>query len=135
MSEPVSNDKVRQMIESPEMRARVDDPKTEQQVKAGFEEAASKVRGRLGDVWQDVQDIYHMAFDKDFTMEPRVKYVAIGALVYLVLPIDLVPDPIPLVGVVDDLAALAFAVKYAKPEIERYRAYKASRGSGGTGAT
>jgi uncharacterized membrane protein YkvA (DUF1232 family) len=46
---------------------------------------------------------------------------------YLVVPIDLIPDPIPVIGVADDIAVIVFAIRYARPEIERYRAFRAER--------
>ena len=40
-----------------------------------------------------------------------------GALGYFILPIDLIPDVIPVVGFSDDLAALLFALKSVKDNI------------------
>lgn len=52
----------------------------------------------------------------------KAKTIILGALGYLILPIDLIPDFIPVVGFTDDLAALIAAVKtvsnYVTPEIE-----------------
>ncbi len=51
------------------------------------------------------------------------KGLIIGALGYLILPVDLIPDFIPAAGYTDDLAALLAVVKMCKehitPEIER----------------
>lgn len=53
----------------------------------------------------------------------RIRSLIIGALGYLILPIDLIPDFIPVAGWTDDLAALAAVIKmvsdYITPEIER----------------
>lgn len=40
------------------------------------------------------------------------KLVAYGALFYLILPFDLIPDTIPVFGYVDDFGILGFAVAY-----------------------
>ena len=52
----------------------------------------------------------------------KVKAEIIGALGYLILPFDLIPDYIPVVGYTDDFAALQAAVRltlaYITPEIE-----------------
>lgn len=40
-----------------------------------------------------------------------------GALGYFILPIDLIPDVIPVVGYSDDLTALLFALKSVKDNI------------------
>ena len=51
------------------------------------------------------------------------KGLIIGALGYLILPVDLIPDFIPVAGYTDDLTALLAVVKMCKehitPEIER----------------
>ena len=39
-----------------------------------------------------------------------VRGTIIGALGYLILPFDLIPDPIPGVGFIDDLAAMGFVL-------------------------
>ncbi|HEU0118673.1 MAG TPA: YkvA family protein [Alphaproteobacteria bacterium] len=40
------------------------------------------------------------------------KFIAYGALFYLVLPFDMVPDTIPVFGYIDDFGVLGFAVAY-----------------------
>lgn len=48
---------------------------------------------------------------------PRhVKVLMIGCLLYLLLPIDLIPDTIPLLGLCDDLALVGLVLRY----IERF---------------
>ena len=54
-------------------------------------------------------------------ISPEVPYaqksIIIGALGYLICPIDLIPDLIPVVGYTDDLAALAAAIAAVKSNI------------------
>jgi uncharacterized membrane protein YkvA (DUF1232 family) len=40
------------------------------------------------------------------------KLVAYGALFYLITPLDLIPDHIPVIGLIDDFGILGFAVAY-----------------------
>jgi uncharacterized membrane protein YkvA (DUF1232 family) len=40
------------------------------------------------------------------------KLVAYGALFYLIFPLDLIPDHIPVIGLIDDFGILGFAVAY-----------------------
>lgn len=47
---------------------------------------------------------------RDRRVPVRAKRLAAGLAIYAVLPIDLIPDLIPVVGVVDDLLALAVAL-------------------------
>ncbi|WP_018631602.1 YkvA family protein [Neomegalonema perideroedes] len=48
---------------------------------------------------------YHLVMDSQTPLAARG--VLAGALAYFVLPIDLIPDVIPVVGFTDDVAALA----------------------------
>ena len=53
----------------------------------------------------------------------KIKGVIVGALGYVIVPVDLIPDFIPVGGYVDDLAAITAAVKtaraYITPDIRR----------------
>ena len=46
---------------------------------------------------------------------------AIAGLVYLVMPLDALPDFIPLAGFIDDAAILAFLVKSIRDDLQRFR--------------
>lgn len=48
----------------------------------------------------------------------------IATLAYLVLPMDLVPDFIPVAGFTDDAAAFALAVQQLSSEVKSYKAWK-----------
>ena len=50
-----------------------------------------------------------------------------GALIYVLSPIDMILDVIPLVGFLDDALVIGLAVKLAQPDLEKYRVWKASR--------
>ena len=58
----------------------------------------------------------------DPNVSPKEKAIIIGALGYFILPLDLIPDAIPVVGFTDDLAALLAAYGYVKghltPEVK-----------------
>ncbi|MBO4300851.1 MAG: DUF1232 domain-containing protein [Desulfovibrio sp.] len=43
----------------------------------------------------------------------KVRAVILGALGYFILPVDLIPDFIPIVGMSDDIAIVAAAIAYA----------------------
>lgn len=42
------------------------------------------------------------------------------ALVYVISPIDIIPDFVPFVGALDDLAILAFAIPMLLKEVDKY---------------
>jgi len=48
----------------------------------------------------------------------KAVFVAIGALVYLVVPFDLIPDSLPGIGLLDDFALLSVAVAYCNPFVQ-----------------
>jgi uncharacterized membrane protein YkvA (DUF1232 family) len=53
--------------------------------------------------------LYYVLIDK--TVLIKDKAIIIGALGYFILPFDLIPDFIPVIGFADDLTALVMAVK------------------------
>lgn len=50
----------------------------------------------------------------------------IGTLLYVLCPVDLIPDVIPVVGYLDDAAMLALCVKFTQFDVEEYLKAKAS---------
>jgi uncharacterized membrane protein YkvA (DUF1232 family) len=70
-----------------------------------------KLRGLAADLpfAEDLLAAHYCAFDRQTPLQ--VKAVLVGALAYFVLPTDLIPDYIPLVGYTDDAAVLAAAIK------------------------
>ncbi len=51
----------------------------------------------------------------------KSKAIAIGALVYFLNPIDLIPDHIPVIGYLDDLAVLSLAVNTLSKEVNKLK--------------
>ena len=49
-----------------------------------------------------------------------------GAVLYFVIPIDFIPDFIPVAGFLDDAAVIAWVVKTCKTEIDLFRALMAN---------
>ncbi len=58
---------------------------------------------------EDLLAAYYCAFDRDTPMQ--VKAALVGALAYFVLPFDVIPDMMPLLGFADDAAVLATALR------------------------
>ena len=59
--------------------------------------------------------LYYLAKSKDVPI--KVKAEIIGALGYLIMPVDIIPDFIPVAGFTDDLGALVFAFNQARTHI------------------
>jgi Uncharacterized conserved protein len=64
--------------------------------------------------------LYYVMTDK--STPTSLKLQIAGALGYLILPLDMIPDFIPISGFVDDISAIAYVYKkvcdYITPEIE-----------------
>ena len=56
----------------------------------------------------DLLAAYYCAFDRDTPLQ--VKATLVGAIAYFVLPIDAIPDVMPVLGFTDDAAVLAAAI-------------------------
>ena len=64
---------------------------------------------------EDLLTAYYCAFDR---ATPRhVQAALIGALAYFVLPFDIIPDMMPILGFTDDAAVLATAIKLVSSHI------------------
>ncbi len=58
---------------------------------------------------EDLLAAYYCAFDRDTPLQ--VKATLVAAIAYFVLPIDAIPDVLPVLGFTDDAAVLAAAIK------------------------
>ena len=89
---------------------------------------------KLAEYKDEVALVFSML--KDFTTGKykkcpwRTIAVLVGALGYVLTPLDLIPDFIPVVGWSDDCLALGGALAFAKMDLEEYKAWKASKSGG-----
>lgn len=84
------------------------------------EELWKKVAGSsLEKVKEYIDAMYKLL--KDPKAEWKHKVISIGALLYVINPIDIMPDFIPIVGYVDDVSAVMIAIKSLGAAIEKYR--------------
>ena len=64
---------------------------------------------------EDLLAAYYCAFDRQTPL--HVKAVLLGAIAYFILPTDLIPDYIPVIGYLDDAAVLAGSIKLVSSHI------------------
>lgn len=57
-------------------------------------------------------------------VSPKVVAALVSALLYLIKGKDLIPDSIPILGQVDDVAVIAVAMKLIAPEIDAFRQWQ-----------
>ena len=67
---------------------------------------------------------------KEYTeVSPKVVAALVSALLYVLKGRDLIPDAIPILGQVDDVAVIAVAMKLIAPEIEAFKQWQAAKES------
>lgn len=83
---------------------------------SGFADKISRVAKRAGAklVYAALVLYYTLESDK---VSRKDKAIIIGALGYLISPLDVVPDAIPIVGLGDDLGVLIFVLKKVWGEV------------------
>ena len=86
------------------------------------EEAEAFSQKHKGAKWyEDFILLFKMVTDKDFEIGTGAYLAIAGALAYVVLPIDVIPDFIPGVGFLDDVFVIGMVMKSISDEIERYK--------------
>ncbi|MGM9709524.1 MAG: YkvA family protein [Prevotella sp.] len=76
----------------------------------GFVEKISRIAKRAGAKLVYVALILYYTLQSD-KVSVKDKAVIIGALGYLISPLDLIPDAFPIAGLTDDLTVLLFVLK------------------------
>ncbi len=134
---------------------RLTEEKAEETLERGFREAESTIDDKeklsdllkklkqkmkslpmLGSVLANVPTMFKLLnsyLKGDYTEIPRKQLVIIvSAVSYLVSPIDLVPDFIPVVGLMDDMAIISICIKAVRSELEKYLAWREQNGLSNT---
>lgn len=61
-------------------------------------------------------------FTCKYTKMPMGSLVAgLGALLYVISPVDLIPDFIPVLGILEDIVVLGLCMKFARYDIQEYK--------------
>ncbi len=87
----------------------------------------NKAYPSLKKVLENVRELYALFKDSvkgNYKLHTANVAMIGGGLLYFILPADLIPDFIPLVGYLDDLAVLTTIMNSLKGEINAYRSWK-----------
>ena len=110
-SENVSRDDVQRILEK------------EDDIEQKFKSA-----GPLEKFWGDIKLLLSMIRDYwngDYRDVPwSTVAAAVGALLYVLSPVDLIPDFIPFVGYLDDAAVVTLCLKAIWSDLEKYKQWK-----------
>ncbi len=83
-----------------------------------------KPTGPLADLWENLKTAFRLLqayINKQYTTIPWGSIVLVlGAVIYFVSPIDLMPDWIPLAGLIDDAAVLVFVLRQINADLQRF---------------
>lgn len=109
----------------------VDDPA---RLPALFHEAASEVasmpRKPFHDLWPYLQTMLRLIraySDGKYRDVPESTLVVmVAAIVYLVNPLDVIPDALPALGYLDDATVVALAVRRSQETLDRFMAWEIS---------
>ena len=74
--------------------------------------------------YDDFMLLLAMLKDRDFHLKPSTWAILAGALAYVVLPVDIIPDFILGLGWLDDTFVLAMVMAGVEQEISEYRKSK-----------
>ena len=96
-------------------------------------EATLKKIPSVGNLLSDIPLLVSMVksyINGEYKEIPYNSIVAvIATLLYVISPIDIIPDVIPVVGFTDDAMAVAFCIKMIHDDLEKYRNWREQNGN------
>ncbi|WP_347157349.1 YkvA family protein [Pontibacter chitinilyticus] len=93
---------------------------------------AKKSVGTLAaEAWENLQVLSRMikaATSGEYKGIPTTTVVGgIAVIIYFIMPIDLIPDVIPVIGLLDDASLLAWFMASIKAELDKYKEWEQSQ--------
>lgn len=87
-------------------------------------------RKSLSDIWKKMQKLFFMVRDSltnKYQELPKAKVaIGIAVILYVIMPVDLVPDVLPVFGFADDAALIAWFMRHAAKEVKQYESWAGS---------
>ena len=120
-SSETSKPQVEEVFKDNKWQAQAEHPGVLDQIGPKWQEFLSTKGQGLKTYLEDLQLAYKMLRDPHFQVAKETKTVLIIALLYVISPIDLIPDAIPFLGLLDDVLVAGYALRQASAELERYR--------------
>lgn len=85
------------------------------------------------EAWETLQSLFRLiklSAAGEYTGVPTTTVVAaVAVLIYFISPIDLIPDFIPVVGLLDDMALVAWFSTSIKHELDKFHEWEATKAS------
>ena len=100
-----------------------DEQKVLDDVSSKVQELHSSKSTAIKELLQHVKLAFYMLNDKNYNLSWKSKTLLIGALLYFLLPTDLTPDFLPIIGYIDDAAVISAVFKRLANEVKSYESY------------
>lgn len=84
-------------------------------------DGATKPKGAVRRGIEGVRTFMNMLWDRSYRTTWMTKLTFLGGVAYLLIPSDLLPDVIPIVGLLDDAAVLGLVLAQFRQELSRYQ--------------
>ena len=92
-----------------------------QEVPKKIQELEHSKSNSIRELLQHVRLAFSMLRDSSYTLSWKTKALLIAGLLYFLLPSDLTPDFIPLIGYIDDAAVMTAIFKRIAHEVKHYK--------------
>jgi uncharacterized membrane protein YkvA (DUF1232 family) len=101
-------------------------PADEQKVLKEFKtaERAARSRGAGHDLLDAVASLWQMLTDSSYSIPASTWGWIVLALGYFIMPLDAIPDPIPVLGYLDDAAVVGWVASMIAEDIAAYKCSK-----------
>ena len=96
---------------------------------------SDRYKARLGDTFADLILLASLLRDwltgRYRTVPWGTLLTITGALVYFLMPLDAIPDPIVALGLMDDVAVISRTLKLTRTDLDRYQQWRNEQGDAG----
>jgi uncharacterized membrane protein YkvA (DUF1232 family) len=109
-------------------RKMLDDPEALQRMAAESDRSGASRSGPFAAVMDDFRALVRLvvayARGNYRDIPPDSLAVVVGGLLYVVSPLDLIPDVLPGIGFLDDAAVIGWVIKSVRDELDAFRAWE-----------
>ena len=108
-----------------------DNPEAADKLLEDAQEKARRHKGPISERLEDLGTLIRLVrayFNGQYREVPwETIAVALGAVIYFVSPVDLIPDVIPVAGYVDDAAVVGVVIVSLSNDLENFREWESTR--------